>query len=76
MEEWKRILAKYQVRIDARKRHKLLHAQIRMAPELGVNPKKCGSLDNHPQERWRLPSGQFIEKCYLTRSDPHSLMVA
>ncbi len=38
-----------------------------MARELGMNPKKFGSLDNHRQERWKLPLGQFIEKCYLKR---------
>ena len=32
-----------------------------------MNPKKFGGLDNHRQERWKLPLGQFIEKCYLKR---------
>ena len=62
-----RVPAKYKVWIDARKRHKLTHAQIQMARELGMNPKKFGGLDNHRQERWKLPLGQFIEKCYLKR---------
>ena len=62
-----RIPEKYRVWINARKRHKLTHAQIQMARELGMNPKKFGSLDNHRQERWKLPLGQFIEKCYLKR---------
>lgn len=62
-----RVPVKYRVWIDARKRHKLTHVQIQMARELGMNPKKLGKLDNHRQERWKLPLGQFIEKCYLKR---------
>jgi hypothetical protein len=38
-----------------------------MARELGMNPKKFGKLDNHQQERWKLPLGQFIEECYRKR---------
>ncbi len=67
MAKKKRIPAKYQVWIDARKRHRLTHAQIQMARELGMNPKKFGKLDNHRQQRWKLPLGQFIEKCYFKR---------
>lgn len=33
--------------IDARRRHKLSHAQVQMARELGMNPAKLGKLDNH-----------------------------
>ncbi len=69
MAKKKRISEKYQVWIDARKRHHLTHAQIQMARELGMNPKKFGGLDNHRQERWKLPLGQFIEKCYCKRFD-------
>ena len=36
--------------VDARKRHKLSHAQVQMARELGLNPKKLGGMDNHRQE--------------------------
>ncbi len=53
--------------VEARKRHHLSHAQIQMARELGMNPKKFGKLDNHDQERWKLPLGQFIEQCYRKR---------
>ena len=38
---------KLQVWIDARKRHRLSHAQVQMARELGLNPEKLGKLDNH-----------------------------
>ncbi len=53
--------------IDARKRHKLSHAQIQMARELGLNPKKFGKLDNHKQEPWKAPLPIFIEKIYFKR---------
>jgi len=53
--------------IDARKRHKLSHAQIQMARELGLNPKKFGKLDNHKQEPWKAPLPIFIENIYFKR---------
>jgi hypothetical protein len=56
---------KIQAWIDARKRHRLSHAQVQMARELGMNPGKLGKLDNHKQEPWKLPLPQFIEELYL-----------
>ena len=53
--------------IDARKKYKLSHAQIQMARELGMNPERFGKLDNHHQQKWKLPLGAFIEECYLKR---------
>ncbi len=53
--------------VDARKRHRLSHAQIQMARELGMNPKKFGKLDNHKQERWKSPLPLFIEEIYFKR---------
>lgn len=53
--------------IDARKRHGLSHAHVQMARELGMNPKKLGSIDNHRQERWKAPLPVFIEELYLKR---------
>lgn len=38
-----------------------------MARELGLNPKKLGSLANHDQERWKSPLPQFIEELYHER---------
>lgn len=67
MTKKKRVPRKYQMWIDARKRHNLSHAQIQMARELGMNPRNFGKLDNHRQEQWKLPLGQFIEECYLKR---------
>jgi hypothetical protein len=38
-----------------------------MARELGMNPKKLGGLENHRQERWKLPLPVFIEELYRKR---------
>ena len=65
MAKKKKIPPKYQKWIDARKKYKLSHARIEMARKLGMNPKRFGKLDNNDQERWKLPLGDFIEKCYL-----------
>jgi len=62
-----RLPERLQVWIDARKRHHLSHAHVQMARELGMNPKKLGKLDNHPQEPWKVPLPQFIEHLYLKR---------
>ncbi len=58
---------KMQAWIDARKRHHLSHAQVQMARELGMNPKKFGKLDNHDQEPWKMPLKQYIEHLYFKR---------
>jgi hypothetical protein len=67
MAKQKQLSPKYQVWVDARKRHKLSHAQIQMARELGMNPKKFGKLDNHKQEPWKVPLPIFIEGLYFKR---------
>ena len=36
-----------------------------MARELGMNPKKFGSLANTKQEPWKLPLPVFIEEIYF-----------
>ena len=36
--------------IDARKKYQLSHAQVQMARELGLNPKKLSGMANHKQE--------------------------
>jgi hypothetical protein len=51
--------------IDARKSFHLSHAQIQMARELGMNPKKLGGLANHRQETWKMPLPEFIEQLYF-----------
>jgi hypothetical protein len=56
-----------QLWITARQRYRLSHAQVQMARELGMNPRKLGKLANHKQEPWKLPLPQFIEELYLRR---------
>lgn len=63
----KKLSPKWQVWIDARKRFHLSHAQIQMARELGMNPKKFGKLANHKQEPWKEPLPAFIETLYRKR---------
>src|SRR5260221_14542278 len=53
--------------IVARRQHRLSHAQVQMARELGMNPRKLGKVDNHQQEPWKLPLSHFIEELYLKR---------
>ena len=53
--------------IEARRRYRLSHAQIQMARELGMNPRKFGGLTNHNQEPWKAPLPQFIEYLYKKR---------
>ena len=53
--------------IEARNSYRLSHAQIQMARELGLNPKKFGSLANHKQESWKLPLPDYIEELYFKR---------
>ena len=63
----KKINQKLQPWIEARKRFRLSHAQVQMARELGMNPKRLGSKANHDQEPWKLPLPQYIEHLYLKR---------
>ena len=62
-----RLTPRFQVWVDARNKFQLSHAHIQMARELGLNPKKLGSLANHDQERWKSPLPQFIEELYHER---------
>jgi hypothetical protein len=63
----KKIPPELQVWIEARNRYRLSHAQVQMARELGMNPKKLGGLNNHKQEPLKLPLAEFIEELYLKR---------
>jgi hypothetical protein len=78
-ENKKRIPPKLAVWIAARKRYRLSHAHVQMARELGLNPKKLGSLANHDQERWKRPLPEFIQNLYrgrFARSAPeHTLSI-
>jgi hypothetical protein len=62
-----RIDQKLQEWIDARKVHRLSHAHVQMARELGMNPRKLGKIDNHRQEPWKMPLPLFIEHLYEKR---------
>ena len=53
--------------VEARKRYRLSHAQIQMARELGLNPRKFGGMANRKQERWKLPLPDYIEHLYEKR---------
>ena len=53
--------------IDARRKFHLSHAQVQMARELGMNPRKLGSVANHKQEPWKAPLPVFIEQIYRKR---------
>lgn len=63
----KKLNPKLQEWVEARARHHLSHAQVQMARELGMNPRKLGSKDNHRQEPWKMPLPQFIEHLYRKR---------
>ena len=63
----KGIPLKLQPWFEARRRFALSHAHIQMARELGMNPKKLGSLVNERQEPWKAPLSEFIARCYLKR---------
>lgn len=67
MVQKKKVSDKYQIWIDVRKRYHLSHAQIQMARELGMNPKKFGKIANEKQEPWKAPLPAFIEHIYLKR---------
>ena len=58
---------KFQVWIEAKKKYHLTDAQIQMARELGLNPKKFGGLANNRQEPWKRPLLEFIEELYFKR---------
>ena len=53
--------------IDAKKKFRLSDTHIQMARELGMNPKKFGSLANHKQELRKAPLPDFIEDMYFKR---------
>lgn len=54
----------------ARRRHRLSERHVVMARELGLNPKKLGSLDNHRHEPWKMPLPRFIEELHAKRFGP------
>ena len=61
------IPSKLQPWFEARQRFRLSHAHIQMARELGLNPRKFGSLANGQQGPWKRPLAEFIAHCYSRR---------
>lgn len=53
--------------IDARKRHRLSHAQLQMARELGMTPKSLRKLDGNQDQLWKDPLPQYLEYLYAKR---------
>ena len=58
---------KLQPWLGAGRRFKLSHAHVKMARELGTNPRKLGGVANHRQQPWKAPSPVFIENLYEER---------
>lgn len=52
---------------NAKKVCRLNARQLEMARALGMNPKKLSGLRPSPQQRWKLPVGEFIEARYWKR---------
>jgi len=65
----KRTPAHLQLWTDAQKRFHLSGAQVQMAREIGLNPKKLGKIANHNQEPWKMLLPQFIEYLYYKRQE-------
>jgi hypothetical protein len=65
MAKKKKPSSKYQPWIDAQRRFHLSDEQILMARELGLSPKKFGSIANYKQEPFKSPLPVFIEELYF-----------
>ena len=52
---------------NAKKICRLTARQVEMARALGMNPRKLPRLRPSPQQRWKLPVGEFIEECRRNR---------
>lgn len=59
--------------MDAKKKYRLSNEIIQMAKQLGLNPKKFGSLANHKQEPWKEPLPNFIRTLFEERFGKSSL---
>ena len=62
-----RIPHKFLPWIDVRKKYRLSHAQVQMARELGMSPKRFDRLANTEHKPWKVPLPQFIESLYEKR---------
>ncbi|NIR50496.1 hypothetical protein GWO43_13815, partial [candidate division KSB1 bacterium] len=57
IEEWEK----------AKRQYNLTDMHIQMARDLGLNPKKFGSLANHKQQPWKASLPDFIEDLFFER---------
>ena len=72
----KRMASNIEKWIVAQKKHRISDKHVQMARELGLNPDKLGKIDNHQNERWKVPLEQFIEDIYLKqfkKSEPDTI---
>jgi hypothetical protein len=67
MPKQKKLPPELQAWVDARRRFHLSHAQIQMARELGINPKKLGGMAITGRSRGRLHWRSTSRSC--TSSD-------
>ena len=51
----------------ARKKYHLTPEQIKMAKEIGMNPRKFSRYAPNKSEPWKGPLGSFIERCHDKR---------
>jgi hypothetical protein len=63
----KRRAPKEEAWTNAKKICRLSSRQVEMARALGMNPRKLPGLRPSPQQRWKLPVGEFIEQRYRKR---------
>ena len=63
----KRLPENLRLWVEAGRKFRLSHAHVQMARELGLNPKKLGSIANDDQEPWKAPLPIFLETPYLQR---------
>lgn len=59
-----RIPHKFLPWIDARKKYRLTDAEIQMARELGLSPKRFGRYSDRKNEPWKKPLREFIADQY------------
>ena len=52
---------------DVKKKYRLSRDIVQMAKELGLNPKKIGSIANHKQQPWKSPLPDFIKELHEER---------
>jgi hypothetical protein len=58
---------KYRAWIEVRRQYHLSDAQVQMARELGLNPRKFDKIANEKQEPWKKPLPEWIEEIYFKR---------